>query len=225
MLPQPLQHPFFCLPACLHWWWWWWFASLSRDEEIPIIHPNPLFLSAFSSTMLMLFLLRISRSFSTSRWFVTLIFLSSPIFLIVWYFDMRQKRFYSRLCSLCALAFPKKENFIIDSPLLLLLYFWRISLKGKNFCLKINLKSIGCSLESLSSNDWEMRHFCRTKAWKKLWKRSDNLRQVDKWTFSFSCGSKQLLRSQFDIRKKIREKLRTSIIAEWGYEDEIKLSE
>lgn len=25
--------------------------------------------------------------------------------------------------------------------------------------------------------------------------------------------------------KKIREKLRTSIIAEWGYEDEIKLSE
>lgn len=41
-------------------------------------------------------------SFSTSWWFVTLIFLLADFFSlsIVWYFDMRQKRFHSRLPSL-----------------------------------------------------------------------------------------------------------------------------
>lgn len=170
MLPQPLQHPFFCLPACLHWWWWWWFASLSRDEENSNNPPKPTLPFSFQFNNVDA-IFTPHFSFSTSRWFVTLIFLSSPIFLIVWYFDMRQKRFYSRLCSLCALAFPKKENFIIDSSSLII--FLKDFVERKKFLFK-NKFEVDWMLLRESFKQWLrdatfLQNEGLKKAMKKIW--------------------------------------------------------
>lgn len=77
-------------------------------------------------------------------------------------------------------------------------------------------------------SEWERESWRSSRVRRKFLILSDNLRQVDKWTFSSLCGSKQATaeKSIWDEKEKKNNVNEYHIISrapKWGHDEEIKM--